>query len=169
MDKLTSKQEMFCQEYIKDFNATRAAIEAGYSKKSATVLGNETLRKPYIATRLQELMKEREERTKITQDMVVKELAKIAFISADQFYADDGSTKLLSELDKDTRGALKSYTIKTINIGEGLTEDIPMHSTHDKLKAIELLGKHLGMFVDKQEITHQGQLQVYRPEKRDDN
>ena len=166
---LTPKQEMFCQEYIIDFNGTRAAIAAGYSEKTATVTANETLRKPYIATRLQELMKAREERTEITQDMVVKELAKVAFINADQFYHDNGDVKYLSEMDTNTRAALSGYSIKTINIGDGMVEHIPVHKTHDKMKALELLGKHLGIFIDKQEITHNGNLQVYTPSKRDDN
>ena len=167
--KLTPKQEKFCQEYIIDFNATRAAIEAGYSKKTANVIGNENLIKPYIATRLQELMKEREERTEITQDMVVKELANIAFFDIGNVF--DGYTlKEIDQLPDTVRKAISSIKVREEkgDAGQSIAE-LKEFRANDKLKAIELLGKHLGMFVDKQEITHQGQLQVYRPEKRDDN
>ena len=57
MPKLTDKQERFCQEYIKDFNGTRAAIAAGYSANTATVIASENLMKPYISDRIAELAK----------------------------------------------------------------------------------------------------------------
>lgn len=169
MDKLTQKQEIFCQEYIKDFNATRATIEAGYSKKTAKEIGSKNLTKVNIATRLQELMKDRQERTEITQDMVVKELAKIAFFDIGNVF-DGYALKEIDQLPEEVRRAISSIKVREEkgDAGQSIAE-IKEFRANDKLKAIELLGKHLGMFVDKQEITHQGQLQVYRPEKRDDN
>ena len=62
--KLTSKQEMFCLEYMKDLNATQAAIRASYSEKTAKDIGCENLAKPNIQERIAELMKERSEKTK---------------------------------------------------------------------------------------------------------
>lgn len=79
MSKLTDKQEIFCKEYIIDFNATRAAEAAGYSKKTARFQGSENLSKPYIQCRIKELTADRNERTEITADRVVQELAKFAF------------------------------------------------------------------------------------------
>lgn len=77
--KLTNKQILFCKEYIIDFNATRAAIAAGYSKKTATVIGGENLAKPYIQEYLSYAMKKRAEKTEVTAEKVVLELAKIGF------------------------------------------------------------------------------------------
>ena len=79
MTKLTDKQEVFCKEYIIDFNATRAAIAAGYSEKTARKIGSENLAKLDIQHRIKELTGERNERTEITADRVVQELAKFAF------------------------------------------------------------------------------------------
>ena len=71
MTKLTKKQEAFCEEYLKDMNATQAAIRAGYSKKTAGSIGDENLRKPAIASFLQKVMQERSQRTKIDSDWVL--------------------------------------------------------------------------------------------------
>lgn len=71
-DKLTDKQNMFCKEYLVDLNATQAAIRAGYSAKTANRMGAENLSKPVIQSRIQELIKEREQRTEITADMVLQ-------------------------------------------------------------------------------------------------
>ncbi len=54
MEKLTAKQKRFCDEYLKDLNATQAAIRAGYSEKTAAVIGAENLIKPNIQTYLQQ-------------------------------------------------------------------------------------------------------------------
>ena len=88
MAKLTDKQKIFCKEYILDFNATRAATAAGYSKKTARNQGCENLSKPNIQKEIKRLMESRNQRTEITADRVVKELAKFAFNvdgSADAF------------------------------------------------------------------------------------
>ena len=89
--KLTDKQKIFCKEYIKDFNATRAAIAAGYSKKGARQTASDTLAKAYIQEQINKLTTKRAERTQITADNVVKELAKIGFGSEDQI---EGFTRL---------------------------------------------------------------------------
>jgi phage terminase small subunit len=77
MSKLTSKQALFCKEYLIDLNATQAAIRAGYSKNTACAIGTENLRKPNIALFIQAAMAERSESTGITADYVlngIKEL-----------------------------------------------------------------------------------------------
>lgn len=149
---LTIKQNMFCQEYIIDFNASQAAIRAGYSSKGAGVQGGKLLEIPKINARIKECIAERAKRTEITADNVLKELSKIAFISVDDFYKDDGSVKLLSELESHVRSALASYSIKTIYVGSGEDRkaiDIPQFKAHDKVKTLEMLGKHFAMFEGK--------------------
>ena len=81
--KLTDKQKIFCKEYIKDFNATRAAIAAGYSKKTAYATGAENLRKPQLLKKINQNKAKRAESTEITAEKVVKELAKIGFGNED--------------------------------------------------------------------------------------
>lgn len=75
--KLTNKQEMFCREYIIDFNATRSALAAGYSEKSAYQIGSENLNKVEIQAFLSKLMQERNERVKIDADYVLKQAVKL--------------------------------------------------------------------------------------------
>lgn len=70
--KLTNKQEMFCKEYLIDLNATQAAIRAGYSEKTANVIGPENLAKPCIAICIQELMAKRSEKVGVDAEWVLK-------------------------------------------------------------------------------------------------
>ncbi|MFD1407534.1 terminase small subunit [Kroppenstedtia eburnea] len=79
MAKLTSKQQRFVEEYLVDLNATQAAIRAGYSQRNAGKIGHELLGKEKIAEAIDRAKAERSERTEVSQDMVVKQLAKIAF------------------------------------------------------------------------------------------
>ena len=75
--KLTEKQNQFILEYMKDLNATQAAIRAGYSKKTAKVIGYENLTKPYISERIQEEIDKRSERVKMTADDVLREIIEL--------------------------------------------------------------------------------------------
>lgn len=77
MAKLTDKQELFAREYLKDLNATQAAIRAGYSENSAAVQGFENLRKPNIQQRIDELNSERLERVQIDADYVLRQAVKL--------------------------------------------------------------------------------------------
>ena len=72
MSKLTTKQELFCKEYLIDFNATRAAIAAGYSEKTASEMGYENLSKPQLAEYIQAAMDKRSAKVEITADWVLK-------------------------------------------------------------------------------------------------
>jgi len=73
--KLTPKQQIFCTEYLVDLNATKAAIRAGYSNKTARFIATENLSKPNVAQRIAELKEKRNERVLIQADDVVRELA----------------------------------------------------------------------------------------------
>lgn len=77
--EMTRKQSMFCREYLLDFNATQAAIRAGYSTRTAYSIGNENLRKPEIRKRIRELVAARNTRTLVAADRVLGKLAEIAF------------------------------------------------------------------------------------------
>lgn len=167
MAKLTPKQKKFCDEYLIDLNATQAAIRAGYSKKTAKEIAAQNLSKLNIQEYIGERQKEREKRTEITQDNVLRELAAIAFAKESDFakvverdsvhtiekedgtlieihYITDGvritPTDQLSEQNKKALAGIK----RTRN---GISVE-----THDKTKALELLGRHLGLFNDKLEI-----------------
>lgn len=74
---MNEKQKQFCNEYLIDFNGTQAAIRAGYSPKTAYSMANENLRKPEVQAYLKELIEKRNERTKITQDEVIRDIIEV--------------------------------------------------------------------------------------------
>ncbi|RKJ00405.1 terminase small subunit [bacterium D16-54] len=151
MAKLTEKQRRFVDEYLIDLNATQAAIRAGYSVKTAKDIGCQNLAKLNIQQAVSEQMAERSKRTGVNQDRIVLELAKIAFVNAaDVIDSDDATIKAGATAD-DT-AAIQSVKVKVIPTkeGEGVEREIRLN---DKLKALELLGKHLGMWNDKLDVN----------------
>jgi len=124
--KLTDKQKQFILEYMKDLNATQAAIRAGYSAKTAKVIGHETLTKPYIAERLDAEIKKRSERVKVTADDVLKDIIEIKNRCM--------TKEPVTEYDK--------ITGRYIETGEW------QFDAGNALKATQQLGKHLKMFTD---------------------
>ena len=156
--KLTAKQIRFVDEYMVDFNATQAAIRAGYKAKTAHVIGAENLRKPKIAEEIARRQKDLQRRTEVTQERVVKELARVAFADATDYVGVETRIinrgevmvpielavhKETAELSTDQRAAIAS-----IKQGANGVEI----KLHDNIKALELLGRHIGMFNDKLDI-----------------
>lgn len=74
MQKLTAKQQRFCEEYLIDFNATQSAIRAGYSKKAAHSIGIENLNKPLIKEQIEKKKRELREKTEITIEWIAEQL-----------------------------------------------------------------------------------------------
>lgn len=164
---LTDKQRRFVDEYLVDLNATQAAIRAGYSVKTAGQIGEQNLRKLEIAAAVQEAQAIRAKRTEITQDMVLRELAKIGFSDIRKIVR-WGKTELrVTDSDTDEEGVTETYhglalvgaddidddtaaAISEISEGrEGLKVKL-----HDKRGALVDIGRHLGMFPSK--VEHSG-------------
>lgn len=144
---LTPKQKRFVAEYLVDLNATAAAIRAGYSKNTAEVIGYENLRKPQIEIAINQAMQEREKRTEITQDMVLRETAKLAFFDIRKMFDKNGKPLDISQLDADTAAALVGLDVQDIATQDGdYMGCVKKYKMADKLKALELLGKHTGAF-----------------------
>lgn len=157
MADLTPRQRLFVKEYLVDLNATQAAKRAGYSLKTADKQGFQLLEKARIQEAIQAEMKEREKRTEITADRVLQELARIGFSDIGDFvdYGPAGVTiKESSEVDTK---ALAEVSEKRSDKGSTVTFKL-----HDKVSALEKLGRHLGLFKDKVELTGKdgGPLQV---------
>ncbi len=145
VENLTEKQKKFCEEYIIDFNATQACIRSGYSEKTANRIGTENLSKLVIQTYIQSLIKQREKRTEITADMVVSELAKVAFFDIRKIFHPDGGLLNPCDLDGNTSSVISGIKARDIKKGDDI-ETIVEYKLNDKIKSLELLGKHLGMF-----------------------
>ena len=154
---LTEKQKKFVNEYLKDLNATKAAERAGYASKTAGSQGNRMLKNVEIQNEIEKKMKAREKRTEVTQDKVIKELASIAFARTSDF------TKVVTKtiLDPISGKQIKVSSIEYTDTDQLTDEQIAALSCikegkHgievtqcDKVRALELLGKHLGMWKDK--------------------
>lgn len=152
---MTNAQKRFCDEYLVDLNATRAYKVAYPNCKkddSARKAGSRLLTNVDIHNYISEKIKEREQRTEITQDMVISELAKIAFLDVRKLYTESGQLKNVADIDDDTAGAISS--LETLEEYEGYGDDrekigdTQKVKLLDKTKALELLGRHLGMFND---------------------
>lgn len=147
---MTKKQKRFVQEYLIDLNATQAAIRAGYSPDTAGSIGNENMKKPEIKAAIDKAEAERSKRTGINQDRVLQEIAKLAFLNpTDVVDMDEATVK--GEANRDDTACIASVKVKNIPTSDGLITEREV-KTYDKLKALELLGKHLGMFTDKMKL-----------------
>ncbi|MBS5822419.1 MAG: terminase small subunit [Clostridium argentinense] len=150
MAKLTKKQQQFVEEYLIDLNATQAAIRAGYSVNSARQIADENMSKPYIKEAIEKALAERSRRTGINADRIVQELAKIAFLNpTDVINMDEATVK--GEANRDDTAAIASVKVKKIPTDDGDITEREV-KTYDKIKALELLGKHIGLFSDKLKV-----------------
>lgn len=144
---MTKKQKRFVEEYLIDLNATQAAIRAGYSPDTAQQMGSENLSKLVIKNAIDKAIAERSRRTGINQDRVIQEIAKLAFLNPiDVIDMDEATIK--GEANRDDTACIASVKVKVIPSEDGNITEREV-KTYDKLKALELLGKHLGMFTDK--------------------
>ena len=143
---MTDKQARFCEEYMIDLNATQAAIRAGYSPKTAQEQSARLLSNVMVQNRLAQLQAEQSRRTGVSADRVVRELSKIAFANAsDLIDPETASVKL--DASRDDLAAIQSIKVKSFG-EDGLEHEVKLA---DKLRALDLLGKHLGMYKDASE------------------
>lgn len=148
--KLTDKQQRFVDEYLIDLNATQAAIRAGYSVKTANEQGSQNLAKLNIQQVIAEKMAERSRRTGVNQDRVVLELAKIAFVKLTDIIDEKG--KIKDTATEDDLACLEGYKYKYSDTDSGYSVEREVKLS-SKMKALELLGKHLGMWNDKVDLN----------------
>lgn len=160
MAALSEKQRRFTVEYVKDFNGLQAAIRAGYAENGAGVTANRLLNNPNVAALIAEHVKAGEARAAVTQDRVVMELARIAFADIRNVMTWDGQRttfKASNELDDDAARTIASVKERTTRTEDREGKAVTYLETrelklYDKLKALEMLGRHLGMFNDKLQI-----------------
>lgn len=142
--KLTPKQRRFVNEYLIDLNATQAAIRAGYSKKTAQQIGAENLSKPVIQAEIQKRQVKLQNKLEITQERVLQELAAIAFANGADF-AKVVITGLLPTVEMIPTDELTPEKLPAIAGIKANQYGVEV-KLHDKVKALELLGKYLGTF-----------------------
>jgi len=141
--KLTEKQRLFVVEYLIDLSASEAAIRAGYSKST----GPKLLANPLVSLAIKQETEDRSRRTRITADTVLQELMKIARVDVGELFKPDGTLRPIHEIPETVRRAISSFEYDKKN-GVGRVR------LADKMKALELLGKHLGIYTEKIEVTN---------------
>lgn len=147
---MTKKQKCFVEEYLIDLNATQAAIRAGYSPDTAYSIGQENLKKPEIKMRIDRAMAERSKRTGISQDRVLRELARIALLKMTDVVDSEG--RIRDSASEDDLACIESIKYKRSDSETGASEEREV-KVASKLKALELLCRHLGMFRDNLTLT----------------
>lgn len=151
---LTDKQAAFCREYLIDLNATQAAIRAGYSEKTAKDIAAENLAKPNIQNRIQQLINSRNERMDVDADYVLKRLVSIDQMDILDILTDKGDLKPVKEWPKVWRTTLNGLDIMAISSAEETTEALLKKiKWPDKIKNLELLGKHISVMAFKEQIA----------------
>jgi phage terminase small subunit len=165
--KLTPKQERFVAEYLIDLNGSAAARRAGYSERTANEQAARLLANVNIQSALQAAKLDREKRTGITADKVLCELANIANADITDFL--EFGPETIEEVDEQgepVRVVRSSVVVKpssqvdgrmVAEVSQGKDGSIKF-KLHDKMKALEMLGRHLSMFTDN--LNHQGQVNV---------
>lgn len=190
MAKMTARQQLFCEEYLTDLNATQAAIRAGYSEKYAHTNAAKLLQNTTIKEYIEKRKKDRIKRTEITQDAVLQEIALVAFAVATD-YAKVVEREATVEVDGniipllDAEGNPVKYRTVEPVLTEELTEEQKRAlavikkgrdgfeiKPHDKMKALEMLGRHLGLWdkkpeADDDETDDDGFLDALRSEAKE--
>lgn len=160
--KLTPKEERFCYEYLANgFNATKAAIKAGYSQRSAGEIGRQNLMKLELRNKIQDMKDNLSETAGISALMIAKEHAKIAFSDVASLHNTWITRKELEELTDDQRSCIQEISSKILKQNQGTRDEPDMWDveyvkikTYDKQKSLEALSDLLGYKAPvKQEIT----------------
>ncbi|MGN0619208.1 MAG: terminase small subunit [Ruminiclostridium sp.] len=155
---ITRKQKLFCDEYLIDLNATQAAIRAGYSVETAGSIGSENLKKPEISAYIGKAMAERSKRTGITADRVINEIAKVGFVKATDLI-DPNTATIRSEASEEDLACIQSIKVKN-TVGADFETTEREIKLCDKLKALEQLGRHTGIFNDKLSVTADSKVRI---------
>lgn len=157
MANLTPKQQRFVEEYLIDLNATQAAIRSGYSEKTAKSIGQENLTKPDIQKAIEEAQNKRQEQTQIDAAYVLKRLVEIDQMDVLDIMDDDGNVKPLRDWPKIWRQYISNIETISMDDGEGWLKKIKWP---DKVKNLELLGKHVSVGAFKDKVEHSGKLEI---------
>lgn len=157
VDGLLPKQAAFVAEYLIDGNATQAAIRAGYSPKTAHVIGQENLKKPAIASLLSQKQSviaarqdERLAAMELTEERTAREIARIAYFDPRKMFHADGRPKEITELDDDTAAAIGGLEVLEQFEGSGenrkLIGVIKKYKISDKNSALDKAARILGKY-----------------------
>ena len=164
--KLSAKQERFCQEYMVDLNAAQAAIRTGYSERSAKVKGCQILSMPHIKARIKELKSKRIARVEANADYVLRRLIEIDELDVSDILDANGNILAVSDWPQSWRRTVSGVDVSELFDGSGDERKVAgllkKIKWPDKLRNLELLGKHIdvGAFRETIDHNHSGEIEV---------
>lgn len=157
---MTDKHARFVAEYLKDFNATQAAVRAGYSAKTAKQQGSRLLTNVDIAAAIAAAKSKAVVSADLTAARVLEELRRLAFHDIRTLFDTNGNLRPIHDLEPEEAAALAGVEviIKNAKAGDGVTDEIHKIKVWDKSRALEMLCKHFGLLTEK--VEHSGGIQI---------
>jgi len=147
--KLTKKQKLFVAEYQKDWNATRAAIVVGYKEHRASEIACRLVKKSQVQEAIEKAMAERLRKIGVHSERILTEVARVGLSDLRKLYNEDGSLKLPHEWSDEAAAAVAGVEVFEEFVGKGKDRTLAGHTkkvrSFDKVRALELLSKHLGI------------------------
>jgi len=155
--RLTEKQEAFCIEYLRcRFNGTQAAINAGYSPRSAASIADENLRKPEIQEYLNQELERQRRQVRLESTDVLKQIMRLGFSDVRKLFGDHGGLRAVTDLDEDVAAAVQSVKVVTKNLGKDENGEMQVEYVHeyklaDKKGNLEMLARYLQLFAKEED------------------
>lgn len=144
---MTVKRHRFVAEYLVDLNATQAAIRAGYAKKGAKDQAYQLMQLPEVAEAIEKAMGERNKRLQVDADYVLQRLTQIDQLDLADIFDLDGKLLPVRQWPLIWRQMVKEVDMKTGKV-----------KFHDKLRALELIGKHVNVNAFREQVNHTGNI-----------
>lgn len=155
---LNPKQELFVLEYLKDFNAKQAAIRSGYVARSARARGWILLADEHIQTRISEKFSQVTKKVEVEVEFVLRELMQIANCNIQDAFNPDGTLKNIHDIPVPVVKAISSFNneeiFEMVDRKKEWIGNLKKVTFWDKKGSLELLGKYLAMFIERQQ--HEG-------------
>ncbi|HZW06307.1 MAG TPA: terminase small subunit, partial [Phycisphaerales bacterium] len=160
MADLTPKQARFVAEYLKDLNATQAAIRAGYSAATAEQQGSRLLRNAQVFAAVADGKAKQLAKADLSATRVLEEMRRVAFSNVQDLFDANGRLKGIHELTTEQAATIASLEVivKNAEAGDGHQDVVHKLKVWDKPRVLEMLGKHFGLLVER--LEHQGELRI---------
>ena len=157
---MTAKHALFVAEYMKDLNATQAAIRAGYSKKTANREGSRLMSNADIKQAIQAGAAKRLRAADLTAERVLEEMRRLAFSDVRRVFDANGDLRPIHELSDDEAATIASIEVvkKNLAAGDNHTDTVHKIKVWDKPKSLEMLGKHFNLLTE--QVRHTGALTI---------
>lgn len=143
---LNARQQRFADEWLTDYNGKRSAIAAGFSKHTAEITASKLLRNPKVKAYIDSKRKKLHAKLEISQKRTITEMARLGFADPRRLFNEDGSYKMVHELDDDIAAAISSIEFETVTINKKPVTRPSKITFHSKSSTLGMLGKHFKIF-----------------------